>query len=169
MTDKINKYAEYMTKQIKEGSFGYPSKSGKQGVGVDARGPIEDAAVSLDEAKGRVLKASYSMELAHNLKAVHGLDVETELANILSAEMLAETNREVIRTIYTPESEEVKFSDYVAWLAEGDEYVVSHASGNISHTTTNPKEKLKPGQTIKKRKGELQTGTGSSLFNKKVK
>ena len=127
MTDKINKYAEFMSKQIKEGSFGYPSKSGKQGVGVDARGPVEDAAVSLDEAK----------------KVPGG-------------------------SKHLPESEEVKFSDYVAWIAEGDEYVVSHASGNISHTTTNPKEKLKPGQTIKKREGKLQTGTGSSSFNKKV-
>jgi len=51
-------------------------------------------------AKTRALKAEYSMELAQDLKAVHGLDAETELANILSAEILAEINREVIRTIY---------------------------------------------------------------------
>jgi hypothetical protein len=53
------------------------------------------------EAKTRALKAEYSMELAQDLRAVHGLDAETELANILSAEILAEINREVIRTIYT--------------------------------------------------------------------
>jgi len=52
-------------------------------------------------AKTRQLKAEYSMELAQDLKAVHGLDAETELANILSAEILAEINREVLRTIYT--------------------------------------------------------------------
>jgi hypothetical protein len=52
-------------------------------------------------AKTRGLKAAYSMELAQDLKAVHGLDAETELANILSAEILAEINREVLRTIYT--------------------------------------------------------------------
>jgi len=52
-------------------------------------------------AKTRALKAEYSMELAQDLKAVHGLDAETELANILSSEILAEINREVIRTIYT--------------------------------------------------------------------
>ena len=58
---------------------------------------IEKVTVS---AKTRALKAEYSMELAQDLKAVHGLDAETELANILSAEILAEINREVLRTIY---------------------------------------------------------------------
>ena len=48
----------------------------------------------------RALKAEYSMELAQDLKAIHGLDAETELANILSAEILAEINREVVRNIY---------------------------------------------------------------------
>ena len=52
------------------------------------------------EAKSRALKAEYTMELAQDLKAIHGLDAETELANILSAEILAEINREVVRTIY---------------------------------------------------------------------
>jgi len=52
-------------------------------------------------AKSRALKAEYTMELAQDLKAIHGLDAETELANILSAEILAEINREVVRTILT--------------------------------------------------------------------
>jgi len=52
-------------------------------------------------ARTRALKAEYSMELAQDLKAVHGLDAETELANILSTEILAEINREVVRTIYS--------------------------------------------------------------------
>jgi hypothetical protein len=51
-------------------------------------------------AKSRALKAEYSMELAQDLKAIHGLNAEAELANILSTEILAEINREVIRTIY---------------------------------------------------------------------
>lgn len=50
-------------------------------------------------AKARALKAEFTTELAHDLKAIHGLDAETELANILSTEILAEINREVIRTI----------------------------------------------------------------------
>ena len=52
-------------------------------------------------AKSRALKAEYTMELAQDLKAVHGLDAETELSNILSSEILAEINSEVLRTIYT--------------------------------------------------------------------
>ena len=51
-------------------------------------------------AKSRALKGEYTMELAQDLKAVHGLDAETELANIISQEVLAEINREVMRTIY---------------------------------------------------------------------
>ena len=51
-------------------------------------------------AKSRALKAEYTMELAQDLKAIHGLDAETELSNILSAEILAEINREVVRSIY---------------------------------------------------------------------
>ena len=58
---------------------------------------IERTAV---EAKTRALKAEYTTELAQDLKAVHGLDAESELANILSTEILAEINREVMRTIY---------------------------------------------------------------------
>ena len=51
-------------------------------------------------AKTRALKAEYTMELAQDLKAIHGIDAETELSNILSSEILAEINREVVRTIY---------------------------------------------------------------------
>ena len=51
-------------------------------------------------AKSRALKAEYTVELAQDLKAIHGLDAESELSNILSQEILAEINREVIRTIY---------------------------------------------------------------------
>ena len=65
---------------------------------------FQQMAFSIDKvtvtAKTRALKGEYSMELAQDLKAVHGLDAETELANIISQEILAEINREVIRTIY---------------------------------------------------------------------
>jgi len=57
---------------------------------------IESSSVT---AKSRALKAEYSIELAQDLRAIHGLDAETELANILSTELLAEINREVVRTI----------------------------------------------------------------------
>ena len=59
---------------------------------------IEKVTVS---AKSRALKAEYTTELAQDLKAVHGLDAETELANILQSEILVEINRELVRTIYT--------------------------------------------------------------------
>jgi hypothetical protein len=66
--------------------------------------PFNEMAFSIEKvtvtAKTRALKAEYSMELAQDLKAVHGLDAETELANILSSEILAEINREVVRTVY---------------------------------------------------------------------
>jgi hypothetical protein len=68
-------------------------------------GSFAEMAFSIEKvtvtAKSKALKAEYSMELAQDLKAVHGLDAETELANILSSEILAEINREVVRTIYT--------------------------------------------------------------------
>lgn len=64
---------------------------------------IPEMAFSIEKvtvtARSRALKAEYSIELAQDLKAIHGLDAETELANILSAEILSEINREVVRTI----------------------------------------------------------------------
>lgn len=75
-----------------------------EGLGTSGNTAIPEMAFSIDKvtvtAKTRKLKAEYTMEIAQDLKAVHGLDAETELANILSAEILAEINREVIRTIY---------------------------------------------------------------------
>jgi hypothetical protein len=73
------------------------------GSGSSGAGAFGEMAFSIEKqtvtAKTRALKAEYTMELAQDLKAVHGLDAESELANILSAEILAEINREVIRTI----------------------------------------------------------------------
>jgi hypothetical protein len=66
-------------------------------------GTFPEMAFSIDKvsvtARSRALKAEYTMELSQDLKAVHGLDAETELANILQSEIMAEINREVVRTI----------------------------------------------------------------------
>ena len=76
-----------------------------EALGDSAANPFAEMAFSIEkfsvEAKSRALKAEYTMELAQDLKAIHGLDAETELANILSSEILYEINREVIRTVYT--------------------------------------------------------------------
>jgi hypothetical protein len=74
-----------------------------EALGTDGNSAFAQMAFSIEKvtvtAKSRALKAEYTMELAQDLKAIHGLDAETELANILSAEILAEINREVVRTI----------------------------------------------------------------------
>ena len=70
----------------------------------DGTNPLNEMAFTIEKttvtARTRALKAEYTTELAQDLKAVHGLDAETELANILSTEILTEINREVVRTIY---------------------------------------------------------------------
>jgi len=74
-------------------------------LGSDGNTAFQQMAFSIEKvtvtAQSRALKAEYSLELAQDLKAIHGLDAETELSNILSTEVLAEINREVIRTVYT--------------------------------------------------------------------
>ena len=80
---------------------GVPTNTGEDFGGATAFGEmgfsIEKVTVT---ANTRALRSEYTLELAQDLKAVHGLDAETELANIMSTEILAEINREVIRTIY---------------------------------------------------------------------
>ena len=75
-----------------------------ENLGDGTEGAFNEMAFSIEKvtvtAKSRALKAEYSLELAQDLKAIHGLNAEAELANILSTEILAEINREVIRTIY---------------------------------------------------------------------
>ena len=87
----------------------YSSATGQTTAQVEALGDttadaFAEMAFSIEKhtvtAVSRALKAEYTMELAQDLKAIHGLDAETELANILSAEILTEINREVIRNIY---------------------------------------------------------------------
>jgi hypothetical protein len=91
------------------GSDGYNVGQGmytgdSENLGNGAGNQFNEMAFSIEkvlvEAKSRALKAEYSLELAQDLKAIHGLNAEAELANILSTEILAEINREVIRTIY---------------------------------------------------------------------
>jgi len=81
------------------------STSSAEYLGADSNPAFQQMAFSIEKvsvtAQSRALKAEYSLELAQDLKAIHGLDAETELSNILSTEILAEINREVIRTIYT--------------------------------------------------------------------
>lgn len=78
--------------------------AGAEALGGASTEYFNQMAISMDKvtatAKSRALKAEYTTELAQDLKALHGLDAETELANILSTEILAEINREIIRTIY---------------------------------------------------------------------
>ena len=75
-----------------------------EALGDSSTNAFAEMSFSIDKstvtAVSRALKAEYSMELAQDLKAIHGLDAETELANILSTEILAEINREVVRSIY---------------------------------------------------------------------
>ena len=74
------------------------------GIGETGDGSFGEMAFEIEKAtvtaKSRALKAEYTRELAQDLKAIHGLDAEGELANILSAEILAEINREVVRTVF---------------------------------------------------------------------
>lgn len=78
---------------------GVATATGEDGV------PWNEMSMTIEKtsvtAKTRQLRADYSMELAQDLRAIHGLDAENELANILSTEIIAEINREVIRTVYT--------------------------------------------------------------------
>jgi hypothetical protein len=92
---------------VASGAAAYNFAGGMNTATAEALGVAADSfpemAFSIDKvavtAKSRALKAEYTMELAQDLKAVHGLDAETELANILQSEILAEINREVVRTV----------------------------------------------------------------------
>ena len=96
------------TGRVKAGTTGYTLSTGMTTARAEALGDgstnaFQQMAFSVEKvavtAVSRALKAEYTMELAQDLKAIHGLDAESELANILSAEILAEINREVVRTI----------------------------------------------------------------------
>ena len=82
---------------------GAMSRAQAEALGTDSNAAFPEMAFSIEKvsvtANSRALKAEYTLELAQDLKAIHGLDAETELSNILSSEILAEINREVVRTI----------------------------------------------------------------------
>jgi hypothetical protein len=89
-----------------------------EGLGSSDGSTFKEMAFTIErvavEAKTRALKAEYTTELAQDLKAVHGLDAETELANILSTEILSEINRELIRSIYTSAKNGAQHTDLSA-------------------------------------------------------
>jgi hypothetical protein len=104
-TDIVTSTGADLTSNSFTTGIGMPT-SRAEGLGADtSTGMFNQMAFSIEKvtvtAQSRALKAEYSLELAQDLKAIHGLDAETELSNILSTEILAEINREVIRTIYT--------------------------------------------------------------------
>ena len=80
-----------------------------EALGVSGGTAFQDMGFTIEKAtvtaRTRALRAAYTMELAQDLKAIHGLDAESELSNILSTEILAEINREVVRTIYVTAEE----------------------------------------------------------------
>jgi len=102
-TDTANTFQNVASGATTTG-IGIPTASAEY-LGSDSNTAFAQMAFSIEKvtvtAQSRALKAEYSLELAQDLKAIHGLDAETELSNILSTEILAEINREVIRTIYT--------------------------------------------------------------------
>jgi hypothetical protein len=106
-TDTANNFSNTTSLATTTGT-GMPTANAEVlGLSGDVAGALafQQMAFSIEKvtvtAQSRALKAEYSLELAQDLKAIHGLDAETELSNILSTEILAEINREVIRTIYT--------------------------------------------------------------------
>lgn len=100
-----------------------------------ANGDFNTMAFTIDRAsvtaKSRALKAEYTIELAQDLKAIHGLDAETELANILSTEILAEINREVVRSIYTTAKLGAQHSD-LFYKTSGNTYSFVPGASNPS-------------------------------------
>jgi hypothetical protein len=101
-TDTSTQFQNQVTANTTSG-IGMPTVTAEF-LGSDGNTQFAQMAFSIEKvtvtAQSRALKAEYSLELAQDLKAIHGLDAETELSNILSTEILAEINREVIRTIY---------------------------------------------------------------------
>jgi hypothetical protein len=102
-TDTSNNVVSNFTANSFTTGIGMPT-SQAEFLGSDVGSTFQQMAFSIEKvtvtAQSRALKAEYSLELAQDLKAIHGLDAETELSNILSTEILSEINREVIRTIY---------------------------------------------------------------------
>jgi hypothetical protein len=115
--------------------YGAMTRADGEGLGEGGgAGDFNTMAFTIDRAavtaRTRALKAEYTIELAQDLKAIHGLDAETELANILSTEILAEINREVVRSIYTTAKLGAQHSDLF--------YKTSGNSYNFQPNASNP-------------------------------
>ena len=126
-TAQFSAFRGFLTGQAENlGSGSYIGTDGVAGTFREMAFSIERVAV---EAKSRALKAEYTTELAQDLKAVHGLDAEAELANILSVEILNEINRELIRAMYAS----AKYGARQADLSETGSYdLVSDSDGRWS-------------------------------------
>jgi len=102
------------------------STASAEALGSNAANGFQEMSFSIErtavQAKTRALKAEYSTELAQDLRAVHGLDAETELANILSTEILSEINREVVRTILTVAKLGCQQDDLYGYASNGTNY-----------------------------------------------
>jgi hypothetical protein len=126
-TNQFNFFRGFLTGQAENLSSGPQSTSAGIATGFrEMAFSIERVAV---EARTRALKAEYTTELAQDLKAVHGLDAESELANILSVEILNEINREIIRAVYASAKAGAQQSDL---SKAGDYSLVSDSDGRWS-------------------------------------
>tara|TARA_Y100001963_G_scaffold156636_1_gene250741 strand:- start:1930 stop:3378 length:1449 start_codon:yes stop_codon:yes gene_type:complete len=116
------------------------SRTEAEALGDFSTNPFAQMAFSIERtsvtAKTRALKAEYTTELAQDLRAVHGLDAEAELANILSTEILAEINREIIRTIYGVAKLGAQQKDLAATAATNDSLINPDAAGGIYDITS---------------------------------
>jgi len=113
-------------------------RSVAEALGESTTSDFNTMAFTIDRAsvtaKTRALKAEYTIELAQDLKAIHGLDAETELANILSTEILAEINREVVRSIYATAKLGAQHSD-LKFKTSGNTYnFITGAGGGTTGT-----------------------------------
>jgi len=124
------------------------TRSAAENLGAD--NAFQEMAFSIErtavEAKTRALKAEYTTELAQDLKAVHGLDAETELANILSTEILAEINREVIRVIYKNAKLGAQHMDLAGRAVSSTSGITGATSGDL--VTNNLPSELSGGRGV---------------------
>lgn len=102
------------------------STAAGEALGAPGQTPFAEMGLEIErvsvEAKTRALKATYSIEMAQDMKQIHGLDAEAELANILTSEVLAEINREVIRTMYVVAKKGSQQGDLAGFATGGGVY-----------------------------------------------
>jgi hypothetical protein len=130
---QFNYFRGFLTGRAENlGAGSYYGSDGVAGTFREMAFSIERVAV---EARSRALKAEYTTELAQDLKAVHGLEAEAELANILSVEILNEINREIIRAVYASAKAGAQQKDLNSWITDnvgGNYDLVSDSDGRWS-------------------------------------